>query len=570
MKYYLYIKTIAKEKSKVKEEIFNKIHDYTKLDKLLIVQRFIGKGFAKLEESSDIELLKKHQDALKRLKIESIIISENEIVEKNKRIFHANIIKEYDYEFEFSNPKQSIKINKKDEILIIGGVNKKKYAKSDYNNLLLNNDFAYILYFKNADILVHFKHIDVNYNGLKNHSKYSKRENFTLFINSLKNSAIDFKEDLFYSVNYIPDLFPDITEYASINALLFNKNLINFNYDNSFYNSDNNTKGIKNDYAFHYQVYKPGHKFKEKKFFNIENKVQKLFYPLLIFLIMIVGFLRTGFFVLFPYALLGVGVYYIYNFFIGLKFKMYIEDIPTSKIESISIGLREVKGKILKRNAIPSPISGIECVFFRYYKYKKYINSDGKQERRLIEIGEYLPKNFYIEENGNIIEVNTNNATFNLSIKSKIHRPYYSTDSVYIEKNVYYVEEILPVFSNVYIMGTVDIQDTKEAFSRFLKARKYDKEYMKQFDRDGNNEIDADEWDQAKLQIEREFEQIQNNKKQSELLQIRYTEDDRILYISDRSEKEIIKRLNIYILLLFLFGISSIIYSIVLLIRGLL
>ncbi len=76
------------------------------------------------------------------------------------------------------------------------------------------------------------------------------------------------------------------------------------------------------------------------------------------------------------YAILGCG-FGIYSFLKGFKVlqkKRLIQDIPTTTIRGLAMGLVELTGKAQKIKPISSPLTNTECVYFRY-TIEKYISS---------------------------------------------------------------------------------------------------------------------------------------------------------------------------------------------------
>jgi hypothetical protein len=71
---------------------------------------------------------------------------------------------------------------------------------------------------------------------------------------------------------------------------------------------------------------------------------------------------------LFGAAIIGMGLG-IFSFIVGLKklfLKRMIENIPTSKVRSIAMGLVEVYGEVVPLKLLKSPFTGKGCVYYRY------------------------------------------------------------------------------------------------------------------------------------------------------------------------------------------------------------
>ncbi len=70
------------------------------------------------------------------------------------------------------------------------------------------------------------------------------------------------------------------------------------------------------------------------------------------------------------YFIIGffLGLYWFYRGFYMLRLKRLIENIPTSKIRSIAMGLVEVYGEVVPRgnNFVRGPFSGRKCLYYKY------------------------------------------------------------------------------------------------------------------------------------------------------------------------------------------------------------
>lgn len=108
----------------------------------------------------------------------------------------------------------------------------------------------------------------------------------------------------------------------------------------------------------------------------------------------------------FIYCLLGfgLGVFLFFKAFGWLRSKRLIENIPTSKIRSIAMGLVEVYGKVVlfRKEVLKSPFTARDCVYSRF-SIEEY-RSSGKHSRWVtVRKGvDFIP--FYIDdETGSVL-----------------------------------------------------------------------------------------------------------------------------------------------------------------------
>ncbi len=87
------------------------------------------------------------------------------------------------------------------------------------------------------------------------------------------------------------------------------------------------------------------------------------------------------------------------------KMKRKIEDIPTSKVRSIAIGLVEVKGKVVARETIASPYTHTQCVFYDYRieerrtsMHKDHKGRTRKETKWVVVHRETDSRSFFIED----------------------------------------------------------------------------------------------------------------------------------------------------------------------------
>ncbi|HNV24299.1 MAG TPA: hypothetical protein PKH98_05360, partial [Candidatus Omnitrophota bacterium] len=78
--------------------------------------------------------------------------------------------------------------------------------------------------------------------------------------------------------------------------------------------------------------------------------------------------------------LFGVGVFIFFGGFQSLRRKRKIENIPTSTIRGLALGLVELVGKAKKNKILhKSPLTKTDCDFYRY-QIERY-QSSGKSSR---------------------------------------------------------------------------------------------------------------------------------------------------------------------------------------------
>ncbi|MEO0289094.1 MAG: hypothetical protein ABIN00_05615 [candidate division WOR-3 bacterium] len=549
MEFKIFIKCIFDRTESVDKEFFKKIFHTTGIDVYTLKQKFIGKGWAILKRSENKDELEKIKGLLNSINIKSVILSDHDIA--SVKVIEVSSFRCDDKTYNFFTEKGEITISKNDGLLFLAGIDKTRIENVSFKKLLLNSNFEFYLYSCAKKILLKFQQEKINYTNLKNFSKYSKSENFFKFYESLKNFSSVFFEDLNYSENFVEELFFDFKTYSAISSLLFEEDLYSFEYEQKYIDRTKVKDYDNLVYDFKYRIYKPDDLIFKKRVFPVKkfNLLEIFFIPFGIIFFILLIFFRIEKINLLPYVFLGGVVYYLISFIKVFKLKVFLESIPFSKLESISIGINEIKGFITDEYSIPSPISGTKCVYFQYKKFKKVKDSEGKTKWQLEHIGEYLPERFIVQdEHGNRISVNTKNATFNLRTKTVYTKTFYKFFSTEDTGDVKYEEEILPVMSEVFLVGSVVNKDYMKEKNEFIKNKKLDRDYMKNFDLNQDNNIDNEEWEKAKVEMEKDFDKRMMDRKENENLEMVYSKDDKILFISDVSERTFLKYSNIFLI----------------------
>lgn len=215
-----------------------------------------------------------------------------------------------------------------------------------------------------------------------------------------------------------------------------------------------------------------------------------------------------------------------------------IADIATSRIGSAAQGYVELYGRASAHadNLIKSPLSGMPCIWFRYWVYSK---ENSKREWREISRG-VSDTTFEISDHTGKCQVDPDDA----EVISPDRRVSY--------QGVYkHVEELLYAGGSVYVLGEFStiggansVLNVKEDVGALLADWKRDPTQLKKrFDLDGNGEIDTQEWELARKAAKREIEHLHREiRKESGVHIIRAPRDRRLFLISSMSPQKLRQR----------------------------
>ncbi|HOY87696.1 MAG: hypothetical protein V9G21_07025 [Methylotenera sp.] len=215
-----------------------------------------------------------------------------------------------------------------------------------------------------------------------------------------------------------------------------------------------------------------------------------------------------------------------------------IADIATSRIGSAAQGYVELYGRASAHadNLIKSPLSGMPCIWFRYWVYSK---ENSKREWREVSRG-VSDTTFEISDHTGKCQVDPDDA----EVISPERRVSY--------QGVYkHVEELLYAGGSVYVLGEFStiggansVLSVKEDVGALLADWKKDPTQLKKrFDLDGNGEIDTQEWELARKAAKREIEHLHREiRKESGVHIIRAPRDRRLFLISSMSPQKLRQR----------------------------
>jgi len=171
------------------------------------------------------------------------------------------------------------------------------------------------------------------------------------------------------------------------------------------------------------------------------------------------------------FLFIGIGLYIIAFYF--LKIKHLIQNTPTSKIRSVAMGFAEVCGKVIpyENGIMISPFSNQKCVYYQYIiqeyrssgKSSSWVTVKHGKEKRL----------FYLEDETGRILVDPNKASIDISKKNEYNSglgkdPPYNVirflerENIRFEgilfginKKMRFIEYIIKPNDTLYVMGTV-------------------------------------------------------------------------------------------------------------------
>ncbi len=245
-------------------------------------------------------------------------------------------------------------------------------------------------------------------------------------------------------------------------------------------------------------------------------------------------------------AALGGG-FLVRKGFRQLRKKNMIENVPTSAIRSVAMGLAEIHGTACAEAALSAPLSGTRCHYFRYRVEEERNRSKGGKEWVTVDHGtSNVP--FPLEDPTGKIQVDPQGADVSLQ------RDYRRVDATegWFGRRKRYSEWRIDPRDRLYVLGTVSkqgdcVQERRAGLSDRLRRLKRDPAAVKRFDLDDSGALDEQEWAGAVAVMKQELLQEETAKQASDPqagLLIGAGDTESTFMISDRDERSIARLLG--------------------------
>jgi len=200
------------------------------------------------------------------------------------------------------------------------------------------------------------------------------------------------------------------------------------------------------------------------------------------------------------FLIIGI-ILFVFGIF-SLKWKRLIENIPTSKIRSIAMGLVEINGSVVpvKGQVLRSPFSQKDCVYYTY-QIDRLVSSGKSSHWQTIKSGKEI-RYFYLKDETGMVLVNPAGAKIEIPrdnmFKSSMGQdppvasiPFLIANNVSYEGPLFginytmrYIEHFIAPGDMLYIMGTASdnpfMEETKAEIGSqdiMIKKGKHEKIY---------------------------------------------------------------------------------------------
>jgi hypothetical protein len=231
-----------------------------------------------------------------------------------------------------------------------------------------------------------------------------------------------------------------------------------------------------------------------------------------------------------------------------------ILDFPTSRIRGLAMGKVEIAGTAHARYRFKTPYSAVDCVYYHFRVEELETMSDGSRYWRTVMEGESPRLPFEVDDGSGRALVNPQGAQFEIQEEDTQRGLATARGSRALlggELQQRAIERFIPEGARVYVLGTAtplgpEPTDRRDDLRARLAALKRDRaEMVARFDLDGDGKIDAQEWDLAVAEVERELfvEQPSREAEERDTLMIAAGQPGSLFLISDRDEQALTRDL---------------------------
>ncbi len=233
----------------------------------------------------------------------------------------------------------------------------------------------------------------------------------------------------------------------------------------------------------------------------------------------------------------------IFMFFWGWELfgiKSLIENIPTSKIRSMPMGIVELKGDALAKYPLETKLNGTNCVFYKYKVEKLVVTGYGRNRRRAwkeIAAGQSITP-FYIKDSTGSVLIEP------FSCEVELERKYYHSEG-YFDGAKRYSEWYISPGERLYVIGYAGksgdvMAQRKEKLLTRLKEIRASAEERGKYDLNNDGRLDDYEWIKAVEDIKKA---IALEEGIDDLCDVAVSgRSKEKMLISDKSEKELLSR----------------------------
>jgi len=199
-----------------------------------------------------------------------------------------------------------------------------------------------------------------------------------------------------------------------------------------------------------------------------------------------------------PYALAAMAVVSFFAWAANYRRYRQVHDLPTSRVASAAQGYVELFGRsaLIPDSPVTAPISKLPCCWYSYQVERK--TSDDKWRHE--DSGESIAHFLLVDDTGQCV------------ISPDGAEVLYARRSCWIEGDRRYTEELLLPQGTLYALGEfstaggahLELDENDDVRDLLSEWKKDQGKLLERFDADRSGTLDLKEWEQARLEAQRE------------------------------------------------------------------
>jgi hypothetical protein len=256
-------------------------------------------------------------------------------------------------------------------------------------------------------------------------------------------------------------------------------------------------------------------------------------------------------------------VFFSYSLLL-LYYKRMVENTPTSRVRSLSMGVTELAGKVRPYYDLRTSYTLTRCIFYicRYYKYQRSGESSNWHLTRRVSSGK-IP--FYLEDSTGRVLVDPKGALYTIGrVRQSLRGRFIPSLAIKLDDpNTKVIEDLIPIGARIYVLGSAHVRRTgkrhQERLIDRLRRLKSNASEMARYDRNGDGHIDAEEWDAARSDIETRMyaESLATDGTPDEMVVVEKPKFGLLPFIIADSEEKLLGRLALRTWLFLVIGVLA-------------
>jgi hypothetical protein len=263
----------------------------------------------------------------------------------------------------------------------------------------------------------------------------------------------------------------------------------------------------------------------------------------------------------------GAGIWAFFWGFMRLRRKRLIENIPTSSVRGLALGLVELIGKTEKTKSLTTPFTGTACVFYQY-TVERYEKRGKSSSWVTIAKGNSFYCPFWLDDGTGKILIFPQQAELFLPLDYEFKTGFGSPlplnlvefmekqglryQSIFGNHTLRFRELYIQPGQTVYVLGTAKknqdyLSNHNEIVAQRLEELKNNTAKMPEIDLNKDGEISIEEWNRAVAKVEQgtleEELKIGQTKEAIDVI-ISQGDCEKVFIISDQAQKEILAKLS--------------------------